>query len=125
MDILNFQPDWIVACCDTCFVGVGEIPHQSVVVKFEIVVLKVLVEDHVCAVGRIHDEVDLLDVVPSKGITNFNGKLHFSEVGAVVGGPLKLLRVVPVAAERFVAAVDSNTGPGQCVGHDLETRESS
>ena len=38
----------------------------------------------------------------------------------MVGGPLKLLGVVPVASKHFVATVNADAGPGQCIGHDLQ-----
>ena len=39
----------------------------------------------------------------------------------MVGRPLKLLGVVPVASKHFVATVNADARPGQRIGHDLQT----
>ena len=108
LDVLHLKANRVVACCDACLVGVGEVPHQPVVVQFEIIVFEVLLEHGVGAVGRRHDEVHFFDVVSTKGISNLNRELHLTEGWSVVGRPLKLLSVVPVASEHLVAAVDTD-----------------
>ena len=122
LDVINLQADWIIASGDIGLVGVGEIAHQAVVVKFEIIVLKILLKDDVGSVGSVHDEFHILDVIPTKGISYFNGELHLSEVWTVVRGPLKLLSIVPVTTVGSVAAVDPDAGARQGVGHDLKAR---
>ena len=121
LNILYLQANRVVSCSDTSVVGVAEITDQSVVIEFEIVVFKILLKDDIGSVGRVHDEVDLFDVLSSKGVSNLNGKLHLSEIRAVVGRPLKLLCVVPVASESLVAAVDANARTRKGVGHDLKS----
>ena len=110
LDVFDFEPHGIFAIGDAGFVGVGEIPDQPVVVQFEIVIVEIVVKHRVRPVWRVHDEVDFLDVVSSKGVTDLYGELHFPKFRAVVGGPLKLLRIVPVAAVFFMARVNANAG---------------
>ena len=85
LDIFHQQVEWVIARGDTGRVGERVVSNQPVVVQAQVVVGKFVLKDHIGAVGRVHDEHDLLDVVPAKGITDFDGELHLTELGAMVG----------------------------------------
>ena len=106
LHVLNQQSDGVIARSDAALVGVREIADKTVVVEFEVVVFEVLLKDNVGTVWCVHDEVDLLNVVPAKGVPDLDGKLHFSERWTMVGRPFEFLGIVPVATVRFVAAVN-------------------
>ena len=121
LNVLYLQANRVFSRSDAGVVRVREIPDQSIVVKFEIVVFEILLKNDIGSVWGVHDEVDLFDVLSSESVSNLNGELHLSEIRTVVGRPFKLLRVVPVASEGLVAAVDANARTRKGVGHDLKS----
>ena len=122
LDVFNLQPYGVLPRSDVRLVRERVVADESVVVQFQIVVVEVFLKHSVGSVGRCHDEVDLFDVVSAEGVSDLDGELHLTEGWTVVGRPLKLLGVVPVASEHFVATVNANARPGERVGHHLESR---
>ena len=108
LHVFHFKADGVVASGYTRVVDICEIANQTIVVKFEVIIIKILFEDGVGTVGRGHHEVHFLDVIPSKGIPHFNTELHLTEFRSVVGGPFGPLRIVPIASKFLVATMDTN-----------------
>ena len=85
--VADFKLHWILTSVNPRFVCVGKVPHKAVVIEFQIIIIEGLGKDSPCAVWRGHHEINALDVVAAKGVSNINRELHVTELRAVIRRP--------------------------------------
>ena len=84
LKVTDFKLKWIITCCSPRVVCECVIADEAFVVKFQIIVFKRFVEDGIRTVWRTQYEVNALDVIAAKCVTDIYCELHSAEFRAVV-----------------------------------------
>ena len=124
LDVIDLQADWIIASGYIGIVGVGEIAHQAVVVKFEIIVLKFFSKTTLAPLG-----VSMIRLTSS--MSSLPKASRTSTENCISRNPDDGSGTTQTSEHRSSynrmqrCAVDSDAGSRQGVGHDLKARIST
>ena len=91
LNVTDFKAEWVFSSSDSGFVLEGVVSNQAVVVELQIVIIKGLRKDRTGFVRCCHHEVHALDVVPAKGVSDIDRKLHVSELRSMCRRPFSHL----------------------------------